>query len=81
MTKLKFHVTKPQELVFNALKQKLCKAPVLGIPNIQKQFEIEVDALLLCKMEDNSKTFICKLTVKISFFTSSSETLENTFLW
>ena len=36
--------TSQQQSAFNTLKQALCKAPVLGIPNFAKPFAIETDA-------------------------------------
>lgn len=39
-----FHWTDKQELAFNELKDKLCNAPILVLPNFEKTFEIECDA-------------------------------------
>jgi hypothetical protein len=33
-----------QQQVFDDLKQRLCSAPVLSLPDLQKSFEIEIDA-------------------------------------
>jgi hypothetical protein len=34
----------PQQQTFNYLKQFLCSAPILSLPNLQQPFEIETDA-------------------------------------
>jgi hypothetical protein len=42
--KAKFIWGKSQQKVFNDLKHHLCSALVLSLPNLQKPFEIEIDA-------------------------------------
>ena len=34
----------PQENAFQLLKKKICEAPVLALPNLQRAFEVETDA-------------------------------------
>jgi hypothetical protein len=36
---------KEQEKLFNILKQNICEAPFLGIPNLQNPFRIDIGAL------------------------------------
>ena len=44
VSKAKFIWSKPQQHAFEELKQRLCSAPVLTLPDIQQPFEIETDA-------------------------------------
>lgn len=41
----KFVWNNDQEQAFVILKEKICEAPILGLPNLQNPFAIEVDAL------------------------------------
>ena len=42
--KAKFIWSKPQQHAFEELKQRLCSAPVLTLPDLQQPFEIKTDA-------------------------------------
>ena len=42
--KVKFKWTGAQQQVFEELKQRLCSAPVLSLPDLQQSFEIQIDA-------------------------------------
>jgi hypothetical protein len=42
--KEKFEWGQPQQQAFDDLKQRLCSAPVLSLPDLQQLFEIETDA-------------------------------------
>lgn len=41
---MEFYWDDEQEHVFNTIKDRLCKAPILALPNFDKTFEIECDA-------------------------------------
>ena len=41
---IQFKWREPQENAFNTLKNRLCNAPLLQLPDFTKTFEIEVDA-------------------------------------
>jgi hypothetical protein len=43
--KAKFVWGKSQKQAFDDLKNRLCSAPVLSLPDLQQPFEIEIDAL------------------------------------
>ena len=43
--KARFKWTSAQQQAFEELKQRLCSAPVLSLPNLQQSFEIQTDAL------------------------------------
>ena len=43
-SKTKFIWSNPQQHAFEELKQRLCSAPVLTLPDLQQPFEIETDA-------------------------------------
>jgi hypothetical protein len=42
--KVKFAWGRSQQQVFDDLKQRLCLAPVLSLPDLQQPFEVEIDA-------------------------------------
>ena len=44
VVKVKFAWGRSQQQEFDDLKQRLCSAPILSLPDLQQPFEIETDA-------------------------------------
>ena len=41
---MKFKWIGSQQQAFEKLKQRLCSAPILSLPNLQQSFEVQIDA-------------------------------------